>query len=119
VRADGTPVMVEGMFGCGACEFCLEGRNNLCAQAARKALGIRQDGGMVEQYRVPAHKLIELPHGPSFEVLHWNTLKADKPRSSFVPRATNSFRMANPTDQGSPRSAEIPPLPDSTIQPGV
>jgi 2-desacetyl-2-hydroxyethyl bacteriochlorophyllide A dehydrogenase len=63
VRADGTPVMVEGMFGCGACEFCLEGRNNLCAQAGRKALGIMQDGGMVEQYRVPAHKLIELPRG--------------------------------------------------------
>ena len=63
VRADGTPVMVEGMFGCGACEFCLEGRNNLCAQAAKKALGIWQDGGMVEQYRVPAHKLIELPRG--------------------------------------------------------
>ena len=63
VRADGTPVMVEGMFGCGVCEFCLEGRNNLCAQAGKKALGIMQDGGMVEQYRVPAHKLIELPRG--------------------------------------------------------
>ena len=62
-RADGTPVIVEGMFGCGRCELCLEGRNNLCPQAAKKALGIMQDGGMVEQFRVPAHKLVELPAG--------------------------------------------------------
>jgi threonine dehydrogenase-like Zn-dependent dehydrogenase len=63
VRADGTPVAVEGLFGCGVCEFCLEGRNNLCHQATKMALGIMQDGGMVEQFRVPAHKLIELPAG--------------------------------------------------------
>ena len=63
VRADGTPVSVEGMFGCGECEFCLEGRNNLCHQATKMALGIMQDGGMVEQFRVPSNKLIELPTG--------------------------------------------------------
>lgn len=63
IRADGMSVMVEGMFGCGNCPFCLDGRNNVCTQSATKALGIMQDGGFVEQYRVPAHKLIELPHG--------------------------------------------------------
>ena len=62
-RADGTPVVVEGLFGCGHCELCAEGRNNLCPQAATKALGVMQDGGMVEQFRVPAHKLVELPAG--------------------------------------------------------
>src|SRR5262245_37155098 len=56
VRADGTPVCVEGLFGCGECEYCVEGRNNLCSQAPKMALGIMQDGGMVEQFRVPAHK---------------------------------------------------------------
>jgi 2-desacetyl-2-hydroxyethyl bacteriochlorophyllide A dehydrogenase len=61
VRADGTPVSVEGMFGCGECKFCLEGRNNLCHQATKMALGIMQDGGMVEQFRLPSNKLVELP----------------------------------------------------------
>lgn len=63
VRADGTPVMVEGMFGCGECDYCREGRNNLCAMSTQRALGILQDGGMVEQYQVPSHKLIPLPRG--------------------------------------------------------
>ena len=63
VRADGTPVCVEGLFGCGQCEYCLEGRNNLCHQSSKMALGIMQDGGMVEQFRVPSDKLIELPVG--------------------------------------------------------
>ena len=61
VRADGTPVCVEGLFGCGECEYCQSGRNNLCHQSAQMALGIMQDGGMVEQFCVPSHKLIELP----------------------------------------------------------
>lgn len=63
VRVDGTPVSVEGQFGCGECSYCLEGRNNLCHQSTKMALGIFQDGGMVEQFRVPSHKLIELPAG--------------------------------------------------------
>jgi 2-desacetyl-2-hydroxyethyl bacteriochlorophyllide A dehydrogenase len=63
VRADGTPVSVEGMFGCEQCEYCLQGRNNLCHQSTKMALGIMQDGGMVEQFRVPSNKLIELPAG--------------------------------------------------------
>ncbi|OHV30354.1 MULTISPECIES: zinc-dependent alcohol dehydrogenase [Pseudofrankia] len=62
-KADGTPALVEGLFGCGECGFCLEGRNNLCAQSTRKALGIMQNGGMVEQFRVPAHKVLDLPAG--------------------------------------------------------
>jgi 2-desacetyl-2-hydroxyethyl bacteriochlorophyllide A dehydrogenase len=63
VAADGTPVCVEGLFGCGTCDCCLAGRNNLCQQASQKALGIMQDGGMVEQFRVPPNKLVELPAG--------------------------------------------------------
>src|SRR5829696_2048637 len=39
VRADGTPVIVEGLFGCGECEYCRSGRNNLCARASTMALG--------------------------------------------------------------------------------
>jgi 2-desacetyl-2-hydroxyethyl bacteriochlorophyllide A dehydrogenase len=63
VRADGTPVAVEGLFGCGDCDYCRSGRNNLCHRSAQMALGIMQDGGMVEQFRVPSEKLVELPAG--------------------------------------------------------
>jgi 2-desacetyl-2-hydroxyethyl bacteriochlorophyllide A dehydrogenase len=63
VRSDSTAVSVEGMFGCGQCAYCQEGRNNLCHQSTKMALGIMQDGGMVEQFRVPSNKLIELPVG--------------------------------------------------------
>ncbi len=63
VRSDGTAVSVEGLFGCGECAYCIEGRNNLCSQATKMALGIMQDGGMVEQFRVPSEKLVPLPAG--------------------------------------------------------
>ena len=63
VRAGGKPVSVEGLFGCGDCNYCREGRNNLCHQAPAMALGVMQDGGMVEQFRVPSDKLIDLPEG--------------------------------------------------------
>lgn len=62
-RSDGTPVVVEGLFGCGHCSLCAQGRHNLCPEAANRALGIRRDGGMVEQYRVSEHKLVEVPAG--------------------------------------------------------
>jgi threonine dehydrogenase-like Zn-dependent dehydrogenase len=62
-REDGTPVVLEGLFGCGDCAYCLGGRNNLCPSAAGKALGIGQDGGMVEHYRQPPNKLVPLPAG--------------------------------------------------------
>ncbi|WP_018637709.1 zinc-dependent alcohol dehydrogenase [Parafrankia elaeagni] len=62
-RADGTPVLVEGLFGCGQCDLCREGRNNLCGQTTGMALGMKRDGGMVEQFRVPAHKVLEVPAG--------------------------------------------------------
>ena len=61
MRADGTPVAIEGLFGCGECEYCRSGRNNLCHQASQMALGYMQDGGMAEQFRVPPEKLVELP----------------------------------------------------------
>jgi 2-desacetyl-2-hydroxyethyl bacteriochlorophyllide A dehydrogenase len=61
--AAGTPVAVEGLYGCGTCDFCLDGRINLCSQATGRALGIMQDGGMAEQFRAPLARLVELPEG--------------------------------------------------------
>jgi cation transport regulator ChaC len=40
--------VVEGLFGCGACLHCLDGQYNLCDEARHHALGMFDDGGMVE-----------------------------------------------------------------------
>jgi 2-desacetyl-2-hydroxyethyl bacteriochlorophyllide A dehydrogenase len=56
-------VAVEGLYGCGDCEYCIDGRYNLCEQATRQALGMFNDGGMVEQFRAPINRLVELPAG--------------------------------------------------------
>ena len=63
IRADGTPVAIEGLYGCGDCDFCLAGRYNLCDQSAVQALGMFNDGGMVEQFRAPSERLVDLPVG--------------------------------------------------------
>jgi threonine dehydrogenase-like Zn-dependent dehydrogenase len=62
-RADGTAVAVEGLYGCGVCEFCLDGQYNLCALAAQRVLGLLNDGGMSEQFRAPDERLVDLPPG--------------------------------------------------------
>ncbi len=63
IRSDGTPVAVEGLYGCGDCGRCRLGQYNLCDQAAVHALGMFNDGGMVEQFRAPSERLVELPAG--------------------------------------------------------
>ena len=63
VRADGTAVVVEAMYGCGTCAECLAGRYNLCPTHSQRALGVTLDGGMAEQYRAPAERLLPLPAG--------------------------------------------------------
>src|SRR4051794_10232055 len=63
VRADGTAVVVEAMYGCGTCAMCRQGRYNLCPTHSERALGVSLDGGMTEQYRAPAERLIPLPAG--------------------------------------------------------
>jgi 2-desacetyl-2-hydroxyethyl bacteriochlorophyllide A dehydrogenase len=62
-RPDGTPVVVEAMYGCLTCEQCVAGRYNLCPTHSQRALGMFIDGGMVEQYRAPAERLVDVPVG--------------------------------------------------------
>ncbi len=63
VREDGTPVVVEAIYGCMECEQCLSGAYNLCPTHAQRALGISADGGMAEQFRAPSARLVPLPPG--------------------------------------------------------
>jgi 2-desacetyl-2-hydroxyethyl bacteriochlorophyllide A dehydrogenase len=63
VRADGTAVVVEAMYGCGTCGPCAGGRYNLCSTHTDRALGVTIDGGMAEQYKAPSDRLVPLPPG--------------------------------------------------------
>ena len=63
VRADGTAVAVEAMYGCMECDQCLRGLYNLCPTHSQRALGVTTDGGMAEQFRAPSARLVELPPG--------------------------------------------------------
>ena len=63
VLEDGTAVVVEAMYGCGECRQCRVGRYNLCPTHSERALGVTVDGGMAEQYRAPADRLVRLPAG--------------------------------------------------------
>ena len=63
VRSDGTPVMVEAIYGCLECAQCRRGAYNLCPTHGQRALGIFADGGMSEQFRAPSERLVALPMG--------------------------------------------------------
>lgn len=57
--AVGTRVMLQPGLSCGACEACLDGRDNACARY--DVLGSQSQGGYAELVRVPAANLIPLP----------------------------------------------------------
>jgi threonine dehydrogenase-like Zn-dependent dehydrogenase len=63
VLDDGTPVAIEPLLPCGACNACLAGRYNLCAED--RWLGGSVDGGMTEEVVVPERCLVFLPDGLS------------------------------------------------------
>ena len=63
LTADGRPVVVEALYGCGTCEPCRRGEYNLCPTHAERALGVSVDGGMAEQFRAPAERLVAVPDG--------------------------------------------------------
>lgn len=62
-RQDGTPVVVEAIYGCLECDQCRRGTYNLCPTHSQRALGIFADGGMAEQFRAPPERLIDVPPG--------------------------------------------------------
>lgn len=63
--ADGTPVAIEPLAPCGACEQCVAGDYNLCRSEPSMIVGIMRDGGMADELLVPARCLVPLPAGVS------------------------------------------------------
>jgi 2-desacetyl-2-hydroxyethyl bacteriochlorophyllide A dehydrogenase len=55
----GTRVTVNPLNTCGRCEYCVTGRDNLCAH--RTMIGMTRPGGFAERVAVPARTLIEIP----------------------------------------------------------
>jgi propanol-preferring alcohol dehydrogenase len=64
--AEGDRVAVYYYLFCGRCRWCLRGRQNLCL-APRGVLAFAADGAFAEQLVVPAHCLVRLPAGVSFD----------------------------------------------------
>lgn len=62
-RSNGTPVVVEAIYGCLECDQCRRGAYNLCPTHSQRALGIFADGGMAEQFRAPSERLVDVPTG--------------------------------------------------------
>ncbi|HET8541229.1 MAG TPA: zinc-binding dehydrogenase [Anaeromyxobacter sp.] len=61
----GDEVVVNPSLGCGRCERCLSGRENLCRRFS--ILGEHVSGGMAERIAVPARNVLPKPARLSFE----------------------------------------------------
>jgi alcohol dehydrogenase, propanol-preferring len=48
-------------WSCGACEYCREGNENLCAR--QKITGVTVDGGYAEYVKAPASHALKIPDG--------------------------------------------------------
>ena len=59
----GRQVTVNPLITCGHCEFCVQGRNNLCAN--RTMIGMTRAGGFAQYLTTAASSVIELPVGMS------------------------------------------------------
>ena len=57
----GRRVTVNPIISCGTCDYCVQGRNNLCAN--RTMIGMQRPGGFAERVATAASAVIELPEG--------------------------------------------------------
>ena len=55
----GDRVGVDGLSGCGTCEFCLANKVNLCSQLS--AVGFMSNGGLAEFLNVSANVCVKIP----------------------------------------------------------
>ncbi len=61
----GQKVTGNPLITCGHCEYCLQGRNNLCAN--RTMVGMTSPGAFAEYMSIPASSLIAIPSGLSVD----------------------------------------------------
>jgi threonine dehydrogenase-like Zn-dependent dehydrogenase len=59
----GTRVTGNPLITCGRCDYCVQGRNNLCAN--RTMVGMTRPGAFAEKMSIPAASLIEMPQDMS------------------------------------------------------
>jgi 2-desacetyl-2-hydroxyethyl bacteriochlorophyllide A dehydrogenase len=64
---DGTPVAIEPIAACGACESCARGDYQVCRSGISTIVGIGRDGGMAEELVVPERCLVRLPRAVRVE----------------------------------------------------
>jgi NADPH:quinone reductase-like Zn-dependent oxidoreductase len=62
----GDHVVINSNLGCGQCEFCLAGKDNLCREW--KLLGENIRGTYCEFISIPAHQLFKLPENFDFQM---------------------------------------------------
>ena len=55
----GERVTVNPLITCGRCDYCVSGRDNLCAH--RTMIGMTRPGGFAQRLAVPERTLIEIP----------------------------------------------------------
>ena len=63
--AQGQRVTANPFSSCGACRFCAQGLNHLCA--SRKLIGAHRPGAFAEYVSVPANLVLLLPDNVSFQ----------------------------------------------------
>ena len=61
----GKRVTMNPLIICGHCDYCIEGRQNLCSN--RTMIGMTRPGTFAETLTIPSHCLIELPDSLSAE----------------------------------------------------
>jgi 2-desacetyl-2-hydroxyethyl bacteriochlorophyllide A dehydrogenase len=57
--AKGTRVTGNPLITCGVCEYCVQGRNNLCSN--RTMVGMTRPGAFAQYMSIPAASLIDMP----------------------------------------------------------
>jgi alcohol dehydrogenase len=57
----GRPTTGNPLIACGTCEFCVQGRNNLCAN--RSMIGMTRAGAFAEYLSIPSSALVDIPQG--------------------------------------------------------
>ncbi len=61
----GDHIVAEHVIPCGRCEYCLQGKPNLCAQ--RQVIGLHRPGALAEYVAIPAELVYKIPSSLGFE----------------------------------------------------